>query len=137
MTSPFIGFDNAVLTFSVSDGTFTINSVGNRTPGSKTEIIKAVLKEVQNRGTVSRYADEIQQFAGADGRARLMEGYLVSPTTYPPNIKFLAEADAEITVILGRTETGRFKLLPVTQSPYVVALGIDLIEPIIGIFRSN
>jgi hypothetical protein len=137
MTSPFIGFDNAILTFSVSDGTFTINSVGNRTPGSKTEIIKAVLKEVQNRSTVSRYADEIQQFAGADGRARLMEGYLVSPTTYPPNIKFLAEADAEITVILGRTETGRFKLLPVTQSPYVVALGVDLIEPIIGIFRSN
>jgi hypothetical protein len=137
MTSPFIGFDNAVLTFSVSDGTFTINSVGNRTPGSKAEIIKAVLKEVQNRGTVSRYADEIQQFAGADGRARLMEGYLVSPTTYPPNIKFLAEADAEITVVLGRTETGRFKLLPVAQSPYVVALGIDLIEPIIGIFRSN
>lgn len=135
MTSPFIGFDNAVLTFKVSDGTFTTNSVGNRTSGSKLTIIKAVLKEAQDRGAVSRYADEIQQFAGADGRARLMEGYLVEPQVYPPSIKFLAEADAEITVVLGRTEIGRFKLLPIAQSPYVTALKIDLIEPIMGIFR--
>lgn len=136
MTSPFAGFDNAILTFKVSDGTFTINALGNRIPNVINAIIKAVLKESTSTSDVTKYAQEIQQFAGADGRARLLEGYLVDPLTYPDGVKFLAEADIVIATSLGVEETGRFKLLPILQSPYVVASNIGFITPIKGIIRS-
>lgn len=137
MSSPFSGFDNTILTFQIADGTYTINAVGNRSLTTKPEIIKAVLKPTTDYSTVSCYADEIQQFAGADGHAVLLEGYLVKPQVYPQGIEFLMEADIEITVAIGKPETGRFKLLPVVQSPYVVAMAIDAITPIRGIFRRN
>ena len=137
MSSPFSGFDNTKLTFQVADGTYTTNAVGNRSLNTKPEIIKAVLKPTTDYSTVSRYASEIQQFAGADGHAVLLEGYLVEPQTYPQGVEFLMDADIEITVVIGKPETGRFKLLPVVQSPYVVAMKIDAITPIRGIFRRN
>ena len=137
MTSPFSGFDNTILTFQIADGTYTINAVGNRSLNYQPFTIKAVLKPTTDYGTVSRYASEIQQFAGADGDAVLLEGYLVEPQVYPQGVEFLAEADIEITVAINKPETGRFKLLPVVQSPYIVAMGIDAITPIRGIFRRN
>ncbi len=136
MTSPFTGFDNATITFKVSDGTYTINSVGNRKLNTIDAIIKAVLKPA-SYSTVQTYTKEIQEFAGADGHAVLMEGYLVSPQVYPEGVSFLMEADATIGTSLEKLEAGRFKLLPIVQSPYVVAMGIDLITPIRGIFRRN
>ncbi|MEH2201214.1 hypothetical protein [Nostoc sp.] len=137
MTSPFNGFENTTLIFQVADGTYTINAVGNRSLNTKPQIIKAVLKPTTDYSTVSRYANEIQQYAGADGHAVLLEGYLVEPQTYPQGVEFLAEADIEIVVVIGKPETGRFKLLPVVQSPYVVAMGIDAITPIRGVFRRS
>ncbi|WP_414755574.1 hypothetical protein [Anabaena sp. CCY 9910] len=136
MTSPFSGFENSTLIFKVSDGTYTINAAGNRKPNTVDAIIKAVLKPA-SYSSVNTYAQEIQQFAGADGHAVLLEGYLVNPTTYPQGVEFLAEAEAEITTAIDKPETGRFKLLPIVQSPYVVATGIDIITPIRGIFRRN
>ena len=135
--SPFSGFDNTILTFQIADGIYTINAVGNRSPNYQPLVIKALLKPPTDYSTISRYADEIQQFAGADGHAVLLEGYLVEPQVYPQGIEFLMEADIEITVASGKPETGRFKLLPVVQSPYVVAMGIDAITPIRGIFRRS
>lgn len=135
MTSPFSGFDNTTLTFQVADGTYTTNAVGNRSFNTKPQIIKAVLKPTTNTSAVNQYASEIQQFAGADGHAALLEGYLVEPQIYPQGIEFLMEADIEIEVAIGKREAGKFKLLPVVQSPYVVAMGIDAITPIRGIFR--
>ncbi|MEH2384902.1 MAG: hypothetical protein V7K14_03725 [Nostoc sp.] len=137
MASPFSGFDNTILTFQIADGTYTINAVGNRSANYQPFIIKAVLKPTIDYSTVSRYADEIQQFAGADGHAVLLEGYLVEPQVYPQGVEFLMEADIQITVAIGKPETGRFKLLPVVQSPYVVAMAIDAITPIRGVFRRN
>jgi hypothetical protein len=137
MTSPFSGFENTTLTFQIADGTYTINAVGNRSLNYQSLTIKAVLKPSTDTSTVNRYANEIQQFAGADGHAVLLEGYLVEPQIYPQGIEFLAEADIEIMVAIRKPETGRFKLLPVVQSPYVVAMGIDAITPIRGIFRRN
>lgn len=137
MTSPFNGFENATIAFKISDGTYIINSVGNRKLNTIDAIIKAVLKPVMSYSTVQTYAKEIQEFAGADGHAVLMEGYLVSPQVYPEGVSFLMEADAVIGTSLDKSETGRFKLLPIVQSPYVVAMGIDLITPIRGIFRRN
>lgn len=137
MTSPFSGFENTTLTFQVADRTYTTNAVGNRSLNYQSLIIKAVLKPPTEYSTISRYAEEIQQFAGADGHATLLEGYLVEPQVYPQGVEFLMEADIEITVAIGKPETGRFKLLPVVQSPYVVAMGIDAITPIRGVFRRN
>lgn len=136
MTSPFLGFENTTLTFKIADGTYTTNAAGNRKANTIDVVIKAVLKPA-SYSSVNTYAQEIQQFAGADGHAMLLEGRLVNPTTYPPNLKFLSEGDAEIQLVVGMLETGRFKLLPVLQSPYVVAMGIDSITPIRGIFRRN
>jgi hypothetical protein len=137
MTSPFSGFENTKLTFQVADGTYTTNAVGNRSLNYQSLIVKAVLKPTTDTSTVNRYANEIQQFAGADGHAVLLEGYLVEPQVYPQGVEFLMEADIEIAVAIGKPETGRFKLLPVVQSPYVVAMGIDAITPIRGVFRRN
>ncbi|MCC5640635.1 hypothetical protein LC593_33350 [Nostoc sp. CHAB 5844] len=137
MTSPFSGFDNTTLTFQIADGSHKTNVLGNYTPSTIPVIIKALLKQTTDTSAVERYAKEIQQFAGADGYASLLEGYLVAPSTYPQGVEFLAEADAEIMVALGKPERGRFKLLPITQSPYVVAMGIDIVTPIKGIFRRN
>ncbi|MHC5824492.1 MAG: hypothetical protein ACYT04_53800 [Nostoc sp.] len=137
MTSPFSGFENTTLTFQIADGTYTINAIGNRSANYQPLIIIAVLKPTTDYSTVSRYADEIQQFAGADGHAVLLEGYLVEPQVYPKGVEFLMEADIQITVAIGKPETGRFKLLPMVQSPYVVAMAIDLITPIRGVFRRN
>jgi hypothetical protein len=137
VTSPFSGFENTTLIFQVADGTFTTNAVGNRSFNFQPQIIKAVLKPTTDTSTVSRYANEIQQFAGADGHAVLLEGHLVEPQTYPQGVEFLMEADIEIQIAIGKKEGGRFKLLPVVQSPYVVAMGINAITPIRGIWRRN
>lgn len=137
MTSPFSGFENSILTFQVADGTFTTNAVGNRSFSTKPQVIKALLKPTTDTSTVNRYAQEIQQFAGADGHAALLEGYLVEPQAYPQGVEFLMESDIEIFVVIGKKEGGRFKLLPSVQSPYVVAMGIDAITPIRGIWRRN
>ncbi|MBD2771141.1 hypothetical protein [Iningainema tapete] len=134
MTSPFLGFENARITFDVPDGTHTINEVGNVIANTKNKTISAVLKESKDS---DKYIEEIQQFAGADGYAILLEGYLVEPQTYPPGVQFLMEGEAEIQLVLGMTEPGRFKLMPAVQSPYVHLVGIDLITPIKGIFRRN
>ncbi|MBN3875199.1 hypothetical protein [Nostoc sp. JL23] len=137
MTSPFAGFENTTLIFQVADGTYTTNAVGNRSANYQPLTIIAVLKPTTDYSTVNRYANEIQQFAGADGRAVLLEGYLVEPQVYPLGIEFLMEANIEINVAIDKPETGRFKLLPIVQSPYVVAMAIDAITPIRGVFRRN
>lgn len=136
MTSPFLGFDNSVLSFEIADS-YIINELGNYTSQTKLVEIRAVLKVTTNQTTLARYTDQIQQFAGADGYTSILEGYLVDPTTYPPGLEFLAQGDIQILSTLGKTETGQFKLLPINQSPYVATLGIDLITPIVGIFRKN
>ncbi|MBD2489031.1 hypothetical protein [Aulosira sp. FACHB-615] len=137
MTSPFSGFDNTTLTFQIADGSHKANAIGNYIPLTIPVIIKALLKQTTDTSAVERYAREIQQFAGADGYASLLEGYLVAPVTYPKGVEFLMEADAEIIVAVGKPEKGRFKLLPITQSPYLVGAGVDIVTPIKGIFRRN
>ncbi len=137
MTSPFAPYQNSKLIFKVADGTYSTNAVGNPVPNTQDLTIFALLKE--SVGATSRYSEEVQKFAGVDGFASLLEGYLVEPKTYPPSLHFLQEGEAKIKgaiASLGDKEvTGRFKLLPVVQSPYVVALKVDLITPIKGIFR--
>lgn len=135
MTSPFAQFKNAELIFKVPDGTYTTNSAGNRVSGAKSLKIEALLKQSKDKGDLAKYAKDIEAFAGADSYAFLLEGYLVEPMVYPSELEFLTEADAAVTLIAGLPKLGKFKLLPVIDSPYLVTSGINLTTPIKGIFR--
>ncbi|BDA74372.1 hypothetical protein CAL7716_085380 [Calothrix sp. PCC 7716] len=137
MTSPFAQFKNAELLFKVPDGTYTTNSAGNRISGTKILKIEALLKQSKDKGDLAKYAKDIEAFAGADSYAFLLEGYLVAPTIYPTELEFLTEADATVTLLAGLPKQGRFKLLPVVDSPYLIATEINLTTPIKGIFRVN
>lgn len=137
MVSPFTQFKNAELIFKVPDGTYTINSAGNRISGAKSLKIEALLKESKSKGDLAKYAQDIEAFAGADSYAFLLEGYLVDPMVYPPELEFLTEADATVALVSGLPKQGKFKLLPLIESPYLIATGINLTTPIKGIFRVN
>jgi hypothetical protein len=137
LTSPLHGFDNAILTFKVSDGNYTTNEVGNAIASTKDLVIKALLKEAKNPGTISRYSDEIQKFGGVDGYVFFLEGYLVEPLTYPKEVQFMMECDAEIELSLGSIKSGRFKLLPLIQSPYLIGAEVNIVTPVKGLFRIN
>ena len=131
--SPFKGFENAEIIFQVQEGDYLVNAVGNPIASTKEVKIIALLKE--SKSSSSKYAEEILNFAGVDGYVYLLEGYLVEPTTYPKELQFMMEGEAEITVSTNMPKNGRFKLLPVVQSPYSVATGIDIVTPIKGLFR--
>jgi hypothetical protein len=142
VTSPFSQFANSEITFQVADSSsYSINAVGNAIASTRELTITALLKESQNFGTLNQYASEIQKLGGVEGRVSLLKGYLVEPTTYPVQLQFMMEGLAKIKGILrqaGSDEViGKFKLLPIIQSPYLVATTIDIVTPIQGIFRVN
>jgi hypothetical protein len=107
--------------------------VGNPIASTKEVKIIALLK--QSKSFNSQYAQEIQNFAGADGYVFLLEGYLVEPMVYPEEIQFMMEGEAKITLSINMPENGRFKLLPIIQSPFLTTASIDLVTPINGLFR--
>ena len=131
--SPFKGFENAEIIFQVPNGDYLVSAVGNPIASIKEVKIVALLK--QSKSFNSQYAEEITKFAGASGYVYLLEGYLVEPTIYPQEIQFTMEGEAEIVLSLNMPKNGRFKLLPVMQSPYSIATDIDVVTPIKGLFR--
>jgi hypothetical protein len=131
--SPFKGFENAEIVFQVPSGDYLVNAVGNPIASTKEVKIIALLK--QSKSFNSQYAQEIQNFAGADGYVFLLEGYLIEPTVYPEEVQFMMEGEAIITLSINTPRNGRFKLLPIIQPPYLVAASIDLVTPIKGLFR--
>ncbi|MBW4598912.1 MAG: hypothetical protein KME29_04690 [Calothrix sp. FI2-JRJ7] len=137
MTSPFVDFKNAALVFNVPDGSYTVNSAGNRVANSRALKIEALLKLSKDKGDLTKYSKDVEAYAGADGYAFLLEGYLVEPLTYPSEINFLMEGDAEITLTIGQPKIGRFKLLPLIDSPYLIGAGVEIVTAIKGIFRVN
>jgi hypothetical protein len=138
--SPFLRFVNSEIKFEVASGEYTLNSVGNKVAKTKVIEILAVLKLAADSSSVSRFshhAQELQNLKGSDGQAFLLEGFLVKPQIYPPEIHFLMEGEAFIKNVLPEVDSGRFKLLPVIQSPYLLASGVNLTTPIKGILRIN
>lgn len=130
--SPFKGFENAEITFQVPSGDYLVNAVGNAIASTKEVKLVALLKQAKNSG---QYAEEMQNFAGADGYVYLLEGYLVEPTIYPEEVQFYMEGEAKIALSINMPKKGIFKLLPIIQSPYLVAASIDIVTPIKGLFR--
>ena len=147
MASPFAPYANATLTFPVNNGSSVLNDDGNVVQGTTNVTMEVILKLHNNsRNTTLTYAAEIQKYAGTDSEALLLSGFLVDPMVWPPEVPNLGEgaitmrtslATAVSGVIQNRVESGLFKLLPVYQTPYVSALKIDLITPIIGIWRTH
>jgi hypothetical protein len=131
--SPFKGFENAKITFYIANGDYSVNAVGNSIARTKSLTITALLK--QSKSFNGQYAQEIQNFAGADGYVFLLEGYLVDPMVYPEEIQFMMEGEAEIELSINMPKNGIFKLLTVIQSPFLTAASIDLVTPIKGLFR--
>lgn len=128
MSSPFTPFANAVLTFNVPTGNVTINLVGNRVVETSPLQFTAMLKPVKDAAEVSFYV-------GDDDVSELMKGYLVEPLVFPPNLTAPIEGKAEVKTAIGVSKSGTFKLLPLTQSPYLTGLGIDFLTKITGVFR--
>lgn len=127
-TSPFTPYINAILNFNVPVMVKSSDRVGNRTMKDQVITLKAVLKP-QESDTVT-----LQYYIGDDVTATLLEGYLVDPPTVPNLLKPPFDGNATIATASGRSETGRFKILPIVQSPYLVALNINLVNKIRGIF---
>lgn len=128
MSSPFTSFANAVLTFNVPTGNVTINLVGNRVVETSPLQFTAMLKPVKDAAEVSFYV-------GDDDVSELMKGYLVEPLVFPATLTAPIEGKAEVKTAIGVTKSGTFKLLPLTQSPYLTGLSIEFLTKVTGVFK--
>lgn len=128
MSSPFATFANAVLTFNVPTGNVTVNTVGNRVVETSPLSFTAMLKPVKDTA-------EINYYVGDDDVSELLKGYLIEPLIFAPSLTAPIEGSAQIQTAIGTTKTGTFKLLPLTQSPYLTGLGIEFLTKIQGVFR--
>lgn len=143
MSSPFAPFANAVLNFDLPTGEEYYNEVGNRVVQTTPVQLLVMLSPVRDAATVNQYV-------GDDQTSELMSGYLVSPLSMPENLTPPIEGTAEITTAIGGArhtlpdgtsgrmagvnKTGTFKLLPLTQSPYLVGLKIEFLTKVFGTF---
>lgn len=133
MSSPFEAYKNATLVFTTESYTGnTFNNVGNPVP-----VVEEVTVECLLVPSTSRTQQEIKLQEGLDYNEILMEGYLVNPRNLPENIRAPMIAKAIIKTGINRAETGIFTLDPVIQDPFLVALKIDLVNKITGLFRRS
>lgn len=128
MTSPFATFANAVLTFNLPTGQVSVNAVGNTVVVTSPLQFTAMLSPVRDTAEVNFYV-------GDDDVSELMKGYLVAPLSFPASLTAPIEGTCIVKTAIGITKTGTFKLLPVTQSPYLTGLKIDFLNRISGVFR--
>ena len=126
--SPFTPYVNAILNFNVPVMVKSSDRVGNRSMQDQIITLKAVLKPQESDAVTLQY------YIGDDVTATLLEGYLVQPPVMPNLLKPPFDGNATITTASGRVESGRFKILPSIVSPYLVALNLNLVNKIRGIF---
>jgi hypothetical protein len=123
-TSPFSGFENAILRFAVPTGESTVNSVGNQVFKTRDEEIKAVLKPLktvadEDRGT-------IEQYLGRDAIITALGGHLVYPLALPATIKTPCIGTAIIEIQKGYEEEGKVLLMPAFANPFLMALDLPI-----------
>ena len=85
--SPFLGRDNAILTFNVSTGKMKYNSRGNAIPETEEITVKCYL--------ISNKKSQIYE-PGVDQNQERMNGYAVEPMHLPPEIQDGDKAKAKI-----------------------------------------
>lgn len=130
MVSPFSTFANATLTFEVVAVTGTVDEFGNKEFAPTALTFRAMLSPVKDTAQVNYYV-------GDDDVSELMSGYLVEPTLFPDTIASPTEGIAEVKTQVGVIKTGTFKLLPMSQSPYLMGVNIDFLTKIQGVFTSG
>lgn len=124
-TSPFASAANAVLIFKVPTGELTVDGNGNPVPSSSEVTVLALLRP----GTPG-----VSNQSGIDEVTEEMSGYLVEPLELPAGIDYLSEpAEAEIKTSKSGVLKGSFKLLPVTQNPFVLSAGVEGLFEIRGL----
>ncbi len=128
MISPFKQFENAKLTFQIPTGKVVVNRVGNRVQEVGPVEVRAMLKPSKN-------AVQINYYVGDDQTLELLTGYLTEPLTMPRYLHPPVDGEAEIKTAIGITRKGTFKLLPNTQSPYIMGVDIPFLTKITGVFR--
>lgn len=132
-SSPFATVANAKLIFDVQNGLNGIDEYGNpKSSFRKIELI-ALLTQItgvkSKKGGFSYATTEQYQLVQED-----FIGYLINPLTLPDELRPPIKGWAEITTGFNRVESGEFELLPVTQDPYVLSAGVNIITQIKGIF---
>lgn len=132
MRSPFLDFENATLVFEVPGGTPTINAVGNLVSSTTSVTLRALLNPTR---PTSAEQVEINNYAGADGQATMMAGYLIDPSDLPLSLATPCEGTAKILIASSNIVQGKFKLLPIIQSPYIIGLKISQLTKIRGFFK--
>jgi len=125
--SPFTKYANATITFQIPTGSYTIDPVtGNPTSSTTATTVKAILNPSK--------ADP-KYYEGADESWEVLEGYWVDPLTPPAGIVPGMVGTATVTTSIGLAVSGSFRLLPITQDPFVIGANVTIISPIKGLFR--
>ena len=134
--SPFSDFANATIEFDVPTGTQTTDKYGNPIIENEKVVIVALLKPPSDRSYTRADIEHLYN-GGIERKGVLLEGYLVSPRTYPENFDNYPVGKVRIEAISGKLEEGFFEVIPRVQNPYVQAVGVDLINKIQGFYRFN
>ena len=79
----------------------------------------------------------VQYYLGQDDTASLMEGYLIDPLLLPAGVHPPIEGLATITTNIGIVETGKIKLIPLIQNPFLLANKMDYLTKIRAIFTRD
>jgi hypothetical protein len=126
--SPFLKFANATLTFDVvSSNKFTVDSVTGNDIAKMSKLTVTACLEPSKTKMDNRIREQI----GLDKAVEMLAGYLVSPLQLPESLKPGAIAEAVIKTSTKTKAKGRAYLLPpLTNDPYVVGAGIDIINQI-------
>ena len=127
--SPFAQFSNATLTFTI--GTGQTEMQGGNAVEITEEVVATVLLKPAKRG-------QKDKGAGVDSSRMRLEGYWVNPKSPPEGVSSDTPCRCHLENTIGSFQSGDFELEPVTQSPFLVALGIDIITRLSGVLlREN
>ena len=126
--SPFLKFANATLTFDVASGNkFTVDPVTGNDIAKMSKLTVIACLEPSK----AKLSSQIREQIGLDKAVEMLSGYLVSPLQLPESLKPGAIAEAVIKTSTKTKAKGRAYLLtPVTNDPYVVGAGVDIINQI-------
>ena len=131
--SPFEIAENALLIFSEipTEGT-EMNEFGNIVTLKKEIKIRAYLK-LANIYSKNRIGYENRE--GADTTDLALEGYLIDPMDYPPEIHTGMIANAEIKLYKGLLSKGTFVLRMIPTNAIILNIDVEGITKISGNFR--
>lgn len=128
MPSPFVNAANAEIVFFVPGVETTEDKNGNLAPVEVEQKIIALLKP-------SKPSPKIQ--AGMDEFDEYLKGYLVDPVEMPDSISSFMAGRIIRKISASKKIEGIFRLLPLSQNPFVMAAGVEGVYQISGLFKAR